>query len=444
MRILAIRGQNLASLAGEFVVDFTAEPLAGSGIFAITGPTGAGKSTLLDAVCLALFNEIPRLRAAPSSGKIGDQDENGLSLRDTRAILRHGSAEGYAEVDFAMPDGSSYRARWSVKRARGKADGKIQAYDHSFERIDRFERLGGTRSETKEAIRQVIGLTPEQFGRAVLLAQGDFEAFIRADANERAQLLERLTGSEIYTALGARAFEKASALRAGLDSLREQIARQNGLDDTQRAQAEESLTQARSAEAQALAAHESLKAARQWEERSTQLAGLIEASREELELARANNAQAEPRRETLARDRVAMTLVPDWIELGRIERRVEDAVAQVAQAELALFGATELEQQARQDEQVAAARCAEATEHAKALAPVLQTARELDLRIAEAARGVEALRSESTGASARVEEANLRHVAAAGAHAKAAAALEEVQGWLQDNAGLSVLDLREG
>ncbi|MFY8195537.1 MAG: AAA family ATPase, partial [Novosphingobium sp.] len=179
MRILAIRGQNLASLAGEFIVDFTAEPLAGSGIFAITGPTGAGKSTLLDAVCLALFNEIPRLRAAPSSGKIGDQDENGLSLKDTRAILRHGTAEGYAEVDFAMPDGASYRARWSVKRARGKADGKIQNYDHSFERLDTAERLGGTRSETKDAIRKVIGLTPEQFGRAVLLAQGDFEAFIR-------------------------------------------------------------------------------------------------------------------------------------------------------------------------------------------------------------------------------------------------------------------------
>lgn len=443
MRIVAIRGQNLASLAGEFVVDFTAEPLAGSGIFAITGPTGAGKSTLLDAVCLALFNEIPRLRAAPSTGKIGDQEETGLSLKDTRAILRHGTAEGYAEVDFAMLDGASYRARWSVKRARGKADGKIQNYDHSFERLDTAERLGGTRSETKDAIRKVIGLTPEQFGRAVLLAQGDFEAFIRADANERAQLLERLTGSEIYTTLGARAFEKANALRAGLDGLREQISRQNGLDDTRRAQAEDELTQARSAEAEALAAHEGLKAARQWEERSVQLNGLIEASLEALARARADQAQANPRRDILARDRLAMTLVPDWTELGNAERRVEEVLVQVTQGEQALASAIGAEQQAQVDEQSAAARSAEVAEHAKALAPLLQSARELDLRMAQAAREVEGLRSEATSAAQRVIDAAGKHAAAADAHAKAVAELEEAHAWLERNAALSVLDLRE-
>lgn len=54
MRVLAIRGRNLASLEGEFSIDFTEEPLASAGIFAISGPTGAGKSTLLDAMCLAL------------------------------------------------------------------------------------------------------------------------------------------------------------------------------------------------------------------------------------------------------------------------------------------------------------------------------------------------------------------------------------------------------
>ena len=55
MKILAIRLKNLASLAGPIDIDFTAEPLASAGLFAITGPTGAGKSTLLDALCLALF-----------------------------------------------------------------------------------------------------------------------------------------------------------------------------------------------------------------------------------------------------------------------------------------------------------------------------------------------------------------------------------------------------
>ncbi|WP_229425121.1 AAA family ATPase [Massilia sp. Se16.2.3] len=55
MKILRIAGRNLASLAGDFCVDFESEPLASSGLFAISGPTGAGKSTLLDALCLAFY-----------------------------------------------------------------------------------------------------------------------------------------------------------------------------------------------------------------------------------------------------------------------------------------------------------------------------------------------------------------------------------------------------
>ncbi|MFY9343496.1 MAG: AAA family ATPase, partial [Planctomycetota bacterium] len=61
MRILAIRGQNLASLAQSFEVDLVRGPLGGTGLFAIVGPVGAGKSTLLDALCLPLFDRTPRL-----------------------------------------------------------------------------------------------------------------------------------------------------------------------------------------------------------------------------------------------------------------------------------------------------------------------------------------------------------------------------------------------
>ena len=105
MRVLAIRGRNLASIAGDFAIDFEAEPLAGSGIFAITGPTGAGKSTLLDAVSLALFNDIPRLRAAPDRSQVGDGDT--LSAKDSRAILRHGTGEAFAEVAAARTASTS-------------------------------------------------------------------------------------------------------------------------------------------------------------------------------------------------------------------------------------------------------------------------------------------------------------------------------------------------
>lgn len=118
MKILAIRGKNLASLAGEFEVNFQAEPLASAGLFAITGPTGAGKSTLLDALCLALYERTPRLeRAASKNEAIPDVGDNRVTPSDPRTLLRRGASEGFAEVDFVGIDGVAYRSRWTVRRA---------------------------------------------------------------------------------------------------------------------------------------------------------------------------------------------------------------------------------------------------------------------------------------------------------------------------------------
>lgn len=112
MKILAIRGRNLASLASEFCVDFQSEPLASAGLFAITGPTGAGKSTLLDALCVALYDATPRLLRAASRGEtIPDVGEHSVGPADPRTLLRRGAGEGFAEVDFVGSDGVAYRAR---------------------------------------------------------------------------------------------------------------------------------------------------------------------------------------------------------------------------------------------------------------------------------------------------------------------------------------------
>ena len=100
MKIMAVRGKNLASLDGEFAVEFAAEPLASAGLFAITGPTGAGKSTLLDALCLALFDKTPRMNRARENGVLlADVADKTLSQNDCRSLLRRGAAEGYAEVN---------------------------------------------------------------------------------------------------------------------------------------------------------------------------------------------------------------------------------------------------------------------------------------------------------------------------------------------------------
>ena len=184
MKILAIRGKNLASLSAEFVVDFESEPLASAGLYAITGPTGSGKSTLLDALCLALYERTPRLAKATAKGEsipdVGDYD---VSPSDPRTLLRRGASEGFAEVDFVGSDGVAYRARWSTRRARVKADGKLQASDMSLTRIADGQRLGDhTKTETLRLIEASIGLSFEQFTRAVLLAQNDFATFLKQPA----------------------------------------------------------------------------------------------------------------------------------------------------------------------------------------------------------------------------------------------------------------------
>lgn len=161
MKILAIRGKNLASLAGEFELDFEQEPLQSAGLFAISGPTGAGKSTLLDALCMALFERTPRLFKAGGQ-TLPDVGEHTVTQQDARNLLRRGTAEGYAEVDFIGTDTSVYRARWSVRRARGKADGSLQKTAMSLKQLPDLQPLGGTNKEVLSEITQRPARNPDR------------------------------------------------------------------------------------------------------------------------------------------------------------------------------------------------------------------------------------------------------------------------------------------
>ncbi|WP_223486717.1 AAA family ATPase [Pseudomonas sp. A-RE-19] len=221
MKILAIRLKNLASLAGPFEIDFTAEPLASAGLFAITGPTGAGKSTLLDALCLALFGAVPRLNNTGRDAKVPDADGE-IGTGDPRTLLRRGTGEGYAEVDFVGIDGRRYRARWEANRAREKAGGKLQASRQSLRDIDQDQLLASQKGEYKAQLEAALGLNFEQFTRAVMLAQSEFSAFLKADDNDRSELLEKLTDTALYTRLGRRAFDKTKEAREAHKLLQDQ------------------------------------------------------------------------------------------------------------------------------------------------------------------------------------------------------------------------------
>lgn len=224
MKVLAIRGRNLASLEGEFEVDFTVEPLLSAGIFAISGPTGAGKSTILDAMCLALFARTPRTdQAKENNVKLRDVNEEVLPQSDPRFLLRRGTASGYAEVDFRALNGHRYRARWSVGRARDKENGRLQNPRVTLYNIDKEREEQGTRSELQSRIVELIGLTFDQFTRSVLLAQNDFSTFLKAEQGEKASLLEKLTGTELYSSISRLIFEKNAVAKEAYDKIQARI-----------------------------------------------------------------------------------------------------------------------------------------------------------------------------------------------------------------------------
>ncbi|GAA0583912.1 AAA family ATPase [Halomonas salifodinae] len=225
MRILALRLQNLASLPGPLELDFTDSPLRDAGLFAITGPTGAGKSTLLDALCLALYGNTPRLRQAPGrEAPLPDVEGETIGTADPRTLLRRGAASGHAEVDFLGRDGRRYRARWAVRRAREKAGGRLQAVEQSLHDLDDDRLLTTQKREFAELLPQRLGLTFDQFTRAVLLAQSEFAAFLKADDNERSDLLERLTGTAEYSRISIAAYRRASEARKGVAELETRLA----------------------------------------------------------------------------------------------------------------------------------------------------------------------------------------------------------------------------
>ncbi len=225
MKIVTIRGKNLASLEGDFAVEFEQAPLARAGLFAITGPTGSGKSTILDALCLALFDEMPRLPSGQGV-PVGRADED-LAFRtrsnDVRSILRRGAAEGFAEVEFIGSDNQRYLARWEVRRARNLASGRLQAQTMTLTSLANNQLIGRTKSDVQEAIRDRLGLSFEQFRRSVLLAQGDFASFLKADAKQRSELLERMTGTEIYGALSKAAHARAVIEEAEMKRLEQRL-----------------------------------------------------------------------------------------------------------------------------------------------------------------------------------------------------------------------------
>ena len=225
MKILQLRFKNLNSLHGEWVIDFTAPQYLANGIFALTGPTGAGKSTILDAICLALYGSTPRL------GKI---------TKNNNDIMSRQTGECYAEVCFESSEGR-FRCHWSQHRARKKPDGKLAESKHEIADADSGEILESKKRDVALVIEAKTGMDFERFTRSILLAQGGFDTFLKADIEQKSKILEQITGTDIYSKISQRSHEKLKEEREQLNLLRAEIAGINLLTEDEQQDIEQKL-----------------------------------------------------------------------------------------------------------------------------------------------------------------------------------------------------------
>lgn len=203
MKINSLRLKNLNSLQGEWKVDFTQEPFIDNGLFAITGATGAGKTTLLDAICLALYQQTPRL---------------GGVNKNSNELMTRGTADCLAEVEFEVK-GVAYRAFWSQRRSRNKVDGKLQDSVVELVQVHDEKILASQVKKMNALVIELTGLDFARFTKSMMLSQGQFAAFLNAAANERAELLEELTGTEIYGLISERVHLKFVESKQSLENL---------------------------------------------------------------------------------------------------------------------------------------------------------------------------------------------------------------------------------
>ena len=429
MRILAVRGKNLASLP-EFDVRFDDGADAPGHLVAIVGPTGAGKSTLLDAVCLALYDRAPRLLGAREVA-IGENETHG---QDPRSIMRRGSAESMAEVDIVARDRETYRATWESWRAYRRTDGRLQAQRLSLVHLPTGRELtGATKTETLANIQDLVGLSFDEFRRAVLLAQGDFSAFLNARADERAELLEKMTGTQVYGELSRSAFERARAEDEALAKLEREVEDLHLLSEDARGQLAGEVDKLRAKRAEVEAHLEAAKIALQWHEMEAALVHEAEEAQAAHVRAQAERSAAQPDADTLERQAEAETLRPVF-ERAQTTGRAYAETRKIRQE--CEHAAGEAERNHRADQQAedqAIRSLADAEARARDSEAELAEAKRLDAMLESATEELERARTDQAHLAELEARTNARVKAKLIAQHTAERRHEELARWLREH-----------
>ncbi|WP_020567610.1 AAA family ATPase [Neolewinella persica] len=322
MKLLRIGIRNLNSLHGDQEVDFRKEPLASSGLYAIVGPTGAGKTSILDAITLALYGRTERDR-------YGNE------------VMSHGTGDCFAEVEFSNDHGR-YLSRWERRRARSKPDGKLQTAERSlsawnetvgeYQPVDNADGLRGVNERTEE----ILGLDYGRFVRSVMLTQGQFARFLESDVSERSGVLERITGTEIYSQISEAAFIRHKVANDEYLALKNKLELQPPLAAEDRKLLVDKLKQAEQTSLhlrpRLKSSREALESHRRYAEQTT----LLETEQKHVAMLEAEWETMTPKRDALTASLRLQPLRSPLAKMDGLKKNKATVTTQLAAAEAAL------------------------------------------------------------------------------------------------------------
>lgn len=237
MKLQKLTIKNLASIE-EAVIDFENGPIAKESIFLICGETGSGKSTILDAICLALYNDTPRMQRSPNE-KYVDQNQSfyakkeEVAITDVRQLMRRNTVEAFVELDFIGSNDIHYTARWSVAKAHKKVDGNLKNVEWKLLNHKTCQELT-KKNDIIAEIQECIGLNFEQFCRTTMLAQGEFTRFLQSKGSEKSEILEKLTGTSVYSEIGSKIYTITQAKEKAFRQQQQKIKDTHLLSDAEK------------------------------------------------------------------------------------------------------------------------------------------------------------------------------------------------------------------
>ncbi|MDX8413390.1 MAG: AAA family ATPase [Mariprofundales bacterium] len=419
MKILELRFKNLNALTGEWCIDFTNPEYVDHGIFALTGPTGAGKSTILDAICLALYGTTPRL------GRVTKSD-NGI-------ISRH-TGECYAEVLFESHAGR-FRTHWAQHRARKKSSGDLQQPHHEIAQgVDQGQVIAHQSRRVAAVVEEKTGMDFERFTRSMLLAQGGFDTFLKADDEQKSKILEQITGTKIYTEISCKVHERQRTEHEKLDLLQAEISGITILDAVQEAEIEQQLKRAMDEEPLLVARISETNSAIAWLTNIEKLQHAILSLDEALKSIQAKLELFKPKRAQLAQADKAAQLDGEYATLAalRTQQKADQISLTNEQAKLP-------QQEASTKQRLAALQAAEqhiltAKERLTTSAPLIQRIRLLDQTLANLDKNLQQNSEECHSQATKIREQTTLQSQQQDQYNRAHTALKRVQKELDDHA----------